>query len=343
MPPLWSCHPLTCPFVPEDRWSYVLVTADAVVAGEIDWIVERLLAYGLAPRAGLVVPFGPRAMETLYGLPAGTPFFVEHPGGENVIFSLEIHDDLYRLSPACLLTLLRAEGDAGEALRGCKGNTRPELSTDGTLRSRGENVVFNLVHAPDGVEDATAELRRLFGSPSADALIEATLDEARRPICDAASIHTRLPVLSGRDATSAPAIINRMRARILQHLWMAQPLAECAGLIEAGRLLAAEREALSALSTSSERLLSAQAASPRIHAALSAVAADTGDAVIDSGLGALAALLELECPRCVVDVLALTARKVYLSPLEWVILRSHDYAFRPSDDLEPIFGRHVRA
>jgi nucleoside diphosphate kinase len=303
----------------------------------LPWVLERLEAHGLKPRVAAVLPFGVEQMCALYGASPDEEFFVAHPGGENIFFSLQMHGDLYDLAPACLVTVHHPGAAVFEALIGCKGTTQPESSGDGTIRQGGENVIFNLVHAPDSETDARAELTRLLGADIADRLAA----DAERPTgnhaSDVGSVGIRLPAYSGPAATSIPLIVNSLRARIVQRLALTGGVASPEDLLQLTRVLVAERQALLQLDSSRARLLEAQRGSRSLDDALTRAVEPAGEPLLTRGARALAELLDLDGERCPEEVWAMR-ELVFISPFEWIFLRSHSYGFRPNDTLRSIYG-----
>jgi hypothetical protein len=321
----------------DGAWAYMLVTGDAIVSERLPWILDRLREHGLDPRVAAVLPFGAEEMCALYGATIDEEFFVEHPGGEDVTFSLAMHGDLYALVPACLVTLHHPAAEAFPALLRCKGTTRPEESPDGTVRRGGENVIFNLVHAPDDVDEARSELTRLLGEVVADALIsDAQWPDGRHP-SGVDSVSGRMPALHGPAATSTPLIVNALRARIVQRVALTAHPRDRPDLVQAIDALAAERGALLALDDPRARLAEAQHGNERLGAIVDRAVGRVGDPVVMEGTTALTELLVLEGRRRPEDIWAMR-RSVFISPLEWVMLRGHSYGFRPNDTLRRVYG-----
>jgi nucleoside diphosphate kinase len=317
-------------------WGYVLVTADAVLAGRLPWLAERLRAVGLVVHAALVIPYGPRRMVSLYGVPEDSEFYVENKGGEDVTFSVDLHRRLYELSPAVLLIVSRPGCSTMEAVIEVKGSTRPEMSDDGTLRRMGENVIFNLVHAPDDFESACTELTNLLGAEAVARLIDLARPPLEPQLIGIDAALARLPAFSGPAATSFPMIANRIRDRVIQRLWLGGGASD-AELATGHTYLAEERAALEVAETSQEKLKQAMAANAAIEAALAAIAERHGAESLQQGLAALAALFDLEGARDHDAVLSLVNEDVYISPLEAIIVESHSYGFRPNVELSGIY------
>jgi hypothetical protein len=223
----------------------------------------------------------------------------------------------------------------------CKGSTRPELAQPGTVRRRGENVIFNLAHCPDRAADALRELRILVDEAGAEQLLSAagSADPRVGRLVGVDAMLGFLPEFSGWQAISFPAIANRIRLRIVARLALA--LADDAQAISllaaANTRLVAQQRQLAAAATSQERLSAAQAENTMIHHYLAAAAARFGDALVLDGVAMLSELHQLHGERRTQAVFAMTSRGVYISPLERTIIDSHQYAFRPNKEIDDIY------
>lgn len=317
-------------------WAYVLVTGDALVSDRLPWVLERLREHGFHPRVAAVLPFGIEELCKLYGASPDEKFFVAHPGGEDIFFSLEMHGDLYAFAPTCLVTLHHPGAEAFDALIRCKGTTQPEESANGTIRQGGDNVIFNLVHAPDSEPEAREELTRLLGADIAERLAA----DAQRPsdshASDVDSVGLRLPSYHGPAATSVPLIVNSLRARIVQRMALLEGASAQAELVQLNRILMAERQALLQLDSPRARLREAQRGNRHLADVLAKAVEPAGEP-LSRGARALAELLDLDGERCPEHVWEMR-ELVFISPLEWVFLRSHSYGFRANDTLRPIYG-----
>jgi hypothetical protein len=318
-------------------WAYVLVSGDALVSSRLPWILGRLDAYGLEPRVAGVLRFGVEEMCAIYG---GSPDELVHmplSGGESISFSLQTHDDLYALVPACLVTVHHPGGTAIDALARCKGTTQPEISGDGTIRQGGENVVFNLVHAPDSEADARAELTRLLGADVAYRLaVDADRPAGDHP-CGIDSVGVRLPAFCGTAAASVPLIVNCLRGRIVQRLALDAAPASQEELVQITRTLVTERQRLLRLDSPRARLQEAQRGTRGLDDALRAAAAPVGDPLLSRGSTALSELLDLDGERRPEDIWGMRGL-IFISPLEWVFLRGHSHGFRGNEILRSIYG-----
>lgn len=153
---------------PEDTWTFVLTTPDAVIGDKFAAVVDILESQGLRSTMCRIIELNLDLIRGVYG--GGTQWFIGNPGGEGVRFSLEFHERLYGVAPACLVMFHAAEGGAHQRALGVKGRTWPEISPAGTVRHLGENVVFNLIHSPDDPSAAWRELRVLVGADEAERL-----------------------------------------------------------------------------------------------------------------------------------------------------------------------------
>jgi nucleoside diphosphate kinase len=301
-----------------DTWTYVLVTPDGVVSGALDRIVDVLRGDGFDVVAGRAHALRIADMLRVYASP-GAP--TSGGGGESTrLFQL-----LYDSGPACLLLLHRRSGGAALAATRCKGATRPEAAAPGTFRHWGENVVLNLAHSPDDEAGARRELAILVGAAEAERLraVASAPPGELDDLIGWRTLRASLPAVSGWEAISFPVAAHRIRLRVCQ--WLALRTSVDA-LRAAHRLLGAERDALSASSTGSERMRVAQEANAGVHQQLASAA--RGHAVSD-GLEALAALYEVDGERRPDAVLGLAEHGIYLSPLEKMVLETHTATFRP--------------
>lgn len=326
------------PSVPAASWTYALVTADSVIAGEVGTVVRAIHRHGLVPRACQLVQLdmlrmfcGPNAEDV--------DFLIENPGGKDVMFSLKMHDELYELAPACVVLIADPDGDACKRMLACKGATRPEQAAPGTIRHLGENVIFNFAHCPDDVPSARRELTNLLGA-SADRLIELahSADPVVERLLGIEATQAALPAFQGREATSFPAVANRLQRRIVQRVARESSGDVFPLLTSALTSLDDQRMAFERKSTSRERMLAALQWRAEIQAALAATAEAHGDPGLRAAVDALGAMYRLDGDRRLDVTEALRRHGVYVSALEAVIVRSHDYAFRPSDELTPIYG-----
>jgi nucleoside diphosphate kinase len=327
----------------DDIWTYVLVTPDAIVGDKLAALVEVLLNSGLTPTACRAVELNLELLRGLYG-GRGTHFFVENPGGADVLFPLDLHALLYSTAPACLLMVHRPAGAACQTLVGVKGAVWPEISPPGTLRHLGENAVFNGVHCPDDAESASRELAALVGAPEAQRLrtINEFADGALLDLVSVESFRNGAPVFGGPQATSFPAIANRIYQRVIQRICFSGELDKSTvhGLARTADLLEEQRRALAGTRDGVERMRTARATVPAVATALTTAARAIEDQVFANGISALSHLYNLHGERDVESILAMTRRGLYLSPMEKVVVGSHHYAFRPNTHLCKVYCVH---
>lgn len=324
-----------------DAWTYALATADAVIGGAIGTIVEHLTAHDLVPTVCQLVPFRLQQLFSEQNVDDPT-FYIQNPGARDVEFSLSMHDELYGLAPACVLMVTTASGRGGasEAMLRCKGATRPESAAPGSIRHLGENVIFNLIHCPDDGGTAIKELSNIFGREAAGRLISLATSRGEQAVemLGLKALLSSVPSFSGKEAISFPAIVNRVRRRLVQRLCVLLEDSHHSDLLQAHRMLSDEQGRLAAAALPMRRLLIAQDVNDRIHATLVGVAAKTDNVAISAGLDAITAMFDLYGPREPEAIFALSEVGIYISPLEKVVIQSHSYAFRPSDELEHIYG-----
>lgn len=327
------------PVAADDTWTYVLVTPDGLVSGALPAVVDLLERDGFRVLAAFVLGLDLPTMARVYAVPAATP---RRAGSGGVPAPARLFGGLYALGAACLLVLRREQGEAGDAVNRCKGNTRPEAASPGTVRHLGENVMLNLMHCPDDARAAEQELAVLLGDADGERLRElaATGDGHIDDLVGLAALSPSLPAITGREVLSFPAVANRIRRRSLQRLALrsrSNPTA-LAALRSAHGLLAHETNALGSLPTSLSRMRRARDLTDGIHAPLSAVAADLGEQTLVAGLTALRALYDLAGPRDPDAVLALDAAGVHITAAEQTVVETHSFAFTPHPDIDRLYG-----
>lgn len=316
----------------DDHWAYLLLTPEGVLAGAVPEIVRRLDRHGLTAISARLIRLDVATMTRIYD--GERKWSIHNVGHPSVVFSWDMHRRLYDLAPACVI-LVTGQRDTYRRLSLAKGNTRPELADADSIRWLTENVVLNYVHTPDDPWSAHAELSWLLGGPdSADRMVAAAAGKCPAKL-DVEFLVALLPVWSGRDATSFVAIGNRIRSRVVQRL-----ATDCGGplpeLVGAVAVLRAERTALSAVTTSRERIAVGRAHDQELHTLLR-VAAASREPALAAGLDALSALYSVDGPRDLSAVLGLAKHGVYFSPLERVMVESHSHSFRPSAELEVVY------
>lgn len=310
-------------------WSFVLVTGDGVLSGAVGKVNALLEEHDLTPTICQIMPFGRSMMGKLYGA-GDAEFLIENPGGEDVLFPLDMHEDLYRLTPVCL-TLVTAAADAPAAVIRAKGKTLPERAPADTIRHFGENVIFNLIHTPDDEQAASRELHAMLGSQRAERLIAAAREASPAVVqlTGPELIDAALPAFEGSDATAFVAIANRICFRAVRHLAVESAPAHHSELGIIRARLIHERETTADRATSRERMLGVGQDARETITRLSNVAGQSGDHGLAGALRALAALFDLDGERRVEEMLAeLTAKEIYVAPLERVMVQSHGLAFR---------------
>lgn len=323
-------------------WTFVLCTPDSVLGGSISSILECLEGYGIVPGPTRMVELNLDIIKGLYG--GGTQWFIENPGGENVLFSLDLHEKLYELSPACLVMLSDPLGAACKRTLEAKGKVWPEISPEGTVRHLGENVVLNSMHCPDDPRSAEQELAVLVGQEEADRLREATLvtDKVLAELLGFSSFMDVVPVFQGWEATSFVAIANRINRRVIQRMCLLSRPSGVAisGLVEAVRILDRQRESFGAAMASKDRLLAVQSTMPEVQALLNCAASEIGRPEFFKAVDALADLHDLHGERNLDAIYGLQERGLYISQLEKVILGTHSYSFRPNDNTCGVYCGH---
>lgn len=322
-------------------WTYVLATPDAVLGGALPFVLDRVKAHGLRPSYCCLIELEVDKMQQFYG---GQTFVINNPGSPDYHFSWSTHRQLYAIAPACLIMLSREHGSACETMLRCKGHVRPELAAPTTIRSRGENVVFNLVHCPDDNASALRELTILFGAKETERLLGMCDvwpdDTGLAALADSAALADALPVFSGSSATSFPAIARRIRCRIVMKLVTAvhsdgQSLRD---LLQAREALTHQRRVFEGCSTTEERMRCAQEANVIVHEALARPVARHGNPALIATVEALSELHELRGRRRVETVTSSSEHGIYISPLERVILESHGHAFQLNKEIEGIYA-----
>ncbi|MFD7507752.1 hypothetical protein ACFV5N_00160 [Streptomyces sp. NPDC059853] len=279
----------------------------------------------------------------LYG--EGTQWFIQNPGGENVRFSLDLHEQLYGLAPACLIMLHRPAGAACRSALQAKGRVWPEISPGRTVRRLGENVVLNLIHCPDDPEAAAKELTVLVGSEEAERLpkLARTAGPTLTGLVGLRAFTDAAPTFHGWEATSFTAIANRLHRRVLQRLALsALDEEQEPALARAVQVLDRQRMDISRAGTSQDRMLAAQPAVSEIRTTLSRAAAGQEDPVLLAGIEALAEHHDVHGARDLDAIHSLRSCGVYISPLETVIIGTHHYAFRPNEYTCKAYCDHER-
>lgn len=326
----------------QNKWTFVLCTPDSVLGDGIPPILECLDGYGLVPGPTRMVELSLDIIKGLYG--GGTQWFIENPGGENVLFPLDLHEKLYELSPACLVMLSDPSGSACERTLEAKGKVWPEVSPAGTVRHLGENVVFNSMHCPDDPRSAAQELAVLVGREEVDRLLDITLtaDKTLNKFLDFGAFADSVPVFQGWESTSFVAIANRVYRRLIQRICLLSPSTGMVidNLTEAIRVLDRQRESFGAATTSKDRMLAVRPTVPEVHAALTRAASELEDSDFLKAVDTLAALHDVHGERNLDVLYRLQERGLYISQLEKVILGTHNYSFRPNVNTCGVYCEH---
>lgn len=326
----------------DNGWTYAIATPDATLGGALPALFAVLDRHGLKPTACRLIQLDVGRMKRFYRT---TKFLILNPGESDYEFAWDMHGRLYGLAPACLIMLSDTTGaDACQKLMECKGETRPEIARPHSVRSLGENVIFNLIHSPDDAASARAELPILLDDQGHWMLTLARDWHSRPPELTALvgrdALLDALPVFAGPEAISFPFIANRVWQRVVT--WLALALrdnpAAVAALAEAKRNLNAERDLLRKCHSTVERLRVALSAGPQAHHLALNAAQRLEKPTFSDSLNALANLYDLRGARDHDNILALADHGVYLAPLEQVMIESHSHAFRPNSEIDGIYS-----
>jgi nucleoside diphosphate kinase len=302
--------------MPTDRWTFTMVTPDAVVGGYLDFVLDRLRAYDLTVRACRLLELDYQRLGRMYAHRDDPPGY----GGRRIELPPWVMTPLYAIAPAVVIVV---EGDCARMLE-CKGKTRPEHAAPGTLRAAGENYVFNLVHCPDDAESARIELGYLVGAEDAAGLQRiATGQAGADDLVGVELLRLCLPAFSGWETLSFPVTANRLRCRVVQKLAVTRTGEPLEALRRARTALQEERARLIAEPSVPARFEIGRAADASIATVLATAAA--GDATLASGLTALSRLHDLDGERDVPAIRSLAGAGIYLSEMEKVTLDAHAY------------------
>ena len=128
--------------------TFGIIKPDAVRAGNIGSIIQRILDSGFKIRALKLIHMTRREAEGFYAVHRERPFF----SGLTEFMS----------SAPCLVMALEKEG-AVKAWRDLMGATDPEKADEGTLRKEfGGSLGENAVHGSDSDENAAIEIAYFF-------------------------------------------------------------------------------------------------------------------------------------------------------------------------------------
>ncbi len=302
-----------------------MATPDAIAGGYLDFLLERLAAFGFEVRGCRLFELDWQRLARMYHHREDPP-----PSGADEL-PQSVMTRLYRLAPAAVLVVAKPAGSACADLLRCKGATRPAEADPGTVRHAGEHLIFNYLHCPDDPAAAALELGYLLGPAEAGAfmaLADGPADPDLAALLGPAQLQQCLPAFSGREAIAFPMIANRLRCRVVARQAVRSLLdrTAIARLREAHELLLAERALLGAAPTATARHAIAREAGVAIQAALAATAG--GDRVLEDGLAALARLGDFADDLALEAVLALGGSGIYMSELEKVGLDAWWHAVR---------------
>lgn len=128
--------------------TFGIIKPDAVRAGQVGQIIERITSAGFHLRAMKLVHMTRREAEGFYAIHRARPFF-----GELTEFMS---------SGPCVVMALEKDG-AVRAWRDLMGATDPAKADDGTLRREfGASMGENAVHGSDSEENALLEISYFF-------------------------------------------------------------------------------------------------------------------------------------------------------------------------------------
>src|SRR6266566_5616109 len=133
---------------PAGNLTFAIIKPDAVRAGNIGKIIDRIIAGGFRIRALKMIHQTQAQAEGFYEVHRGKPFFA----GLTEFMS----------SAPCVVMVLEKEG-AVKAWRDLMGATDPSKADDRTLRKEfGASVGENAVHGSDSEENAAVEISYFF-------------------------------------------------------------------------------------------------------------------------------------------------------------------------------------
>ena len=240
--------PLSPGFTASGRWTFLLLTPDAVRARMVERVLQLVGEYGLRPVVALIAELDPGVMRRLY---VESRVLAGAHGVAADLPSVDVFRQWYSLGPACIVPLVSVDGDAAGLLLRAKGRTDPAEASPGTIRFLGENALTNLAHCPDDTVSAVRELEALVGGPRAKTMF-AMDDSSVAGHLSLELLPGALPVYEGMHATSVPCILNRLRRRILMECSVAQTL-DLHRLRDVASALLAEARELQRCGSSQER------------------------------------------------------------------------------------------
>lgn len=325
-------------------WTYVMATPDAVRGGALPVILNRLAAFDLRPVACQLISLEVERMKRFYN---STSFLIKNLDGEDYTVPWDLHKSMYAIAPAGVIMLAHPEGMACERMLRCKGNTRPEIAESCSVRSLGENVIFNLIHCPDDSQSARSELQLLMGNEAASSMMTITgrfMSELAQPaelrdLVGVSAMFDCMPAFAGPEAISFVSIANTIRCRVVQLLALIMHADDnvIGALARARQLLAKERGQLDGSTGTATRLRIARQVNRHINADLILAARRSGIAGLAEGLQALSDLFDLRGRRDLQRVFSLSSNGIYIDALERIIIESHSHAFRPHYEIDNIY------
>lgn len=323
----------------ESSWTYAIITPDGLLSGALAPIANLLTNRGFTIVAARGITLDYSGIDELYTDPRPRP--AGHKSG-GVPIPIRMFSELYQIFPGCLLLLHRAARSAVETLLECKGYTRPECAAEDTIRHNAENVFLNNSHCPDDEYSVLRELSVILDPRDVKplrAMAEAGIQDLE-DLIGLSSFEESLPVVNSWDAVSFPAVSVRICLRVISLLAALLRADESAlkQLRTAKSNLLAARQMLLSSQTSLGRMMAAKDSIPAEIGIILELAAEAGENSIASGLNGLVSLYQLDGPREVDRVLALAERGVLISPLERIVLESHDLTFRPHQDLAGLYS-----
>ena len=128
--------------------TFAIIKPDAVKAGYVGKIVQRIEDAGFRIRAMQLRSLSQRDAEGFYAVHRERPFFKDLVS--------------YMISGPVIVQVLEGEGAVGKN-RDVMGATDPKKATPGTIRADlAESIEQNVVHGSDSLENATREIGYFF-------------------------------------------------------------------------------------------------------------------------------------------------------------------------------------
>jgi nucleoside diphosphate kinase len=312
-----------------------MVTPDGVLAGGFDRIIHAVERDGFRVEDGQVVQLDVDILRRMYHHSDDPP----GPTGARDELPVSVLEVLYREAPACVVVLSRVGSGSSEALGALKGATRPAQALAGSIRERGEHLIFNTIHSPDDAASAKTELGYVVGHERAGRMLEEGPSDPLPwlDLVGAQAIRQCLPATAGWEALSFPMIANRIRSRIVQELAHRanRDLDIGRALLGIRRSLMLEREQLLGCRLSGERLAIAQHWNDKLHEGLIRADGSLRDGLSDA-LIELRDLLERNRSRRSEAIERLPEAGIYLGRVESMAIDAHRHAMWADDDLDVI-------